>query len=138
MIARADIDTSSFVELCDSNDRARWLAMRRSGIGASEAAVLIGEHSRLTLARLVAEKRGKLPDEDAKEFLEWGLRHEPTMRAAYSEERYAGRITRPAGKLLRSVEHPWALATLDAALDQGVDDPAVIADAADALLGIKL
>jgi len=100
--------------LCDSTDRPRWLAMRRSGIGASEAAVLVGEHSRLTLARLVTEKRGMLGDDDATtEFLEWGLRLEPVIIEAYSSARYAGRAAQRAGRLLRSIEHPWALATLD-------------------------
>lgn len=104
-----------FEELCDSGDRDRWLAMRRSGIGASEAAVIVGEHSRLNLAHLVAEKRGLLPQtDDTREFLEWGLRLEPVMIEAYSSSRYAGRKARKAGKLLRSTEHPWALATLDA------------------------
>lgn len=104
-----------FIELCDSEDRDRWLAMRRSGIGASEAAILIGEHSRHTLSWLVAEKRGLLPvDAEAREYLEWGLRHESTMRDAYASPRYAGRAVRPAGKLLRSTDHQWALATLDA------------------------
>lgn len=103
-----------FETLCDSTDRGRWLAMRRSGIGASEAAVLVGEHSRMTLARLVAEKRGLFGDDDeTKEFLEWGLRLEPVIIDAYSSARYAGRLSRRAGKLLRSTAHPWALATLD-------------------------
>lgn len=111
----ADPDGSAFVELCDSTDRARWLAMRRSGIGASEAAILVGEHSRHTLSHLVAEKRGLFGDDDeTKEFLEWGLRLEPVMIEAYASSRYAGRHAVRAGKLLRSVDHPWALATLDA------------------------
>jgi predicted phage-related endonuclease len=105
----------AYVELCDSTDRGRWLAMRRSGIGASEAAIVVGEHSRHTLSRLVAEKRGLIGDDDeTKEFLEWGLRLEPVMIEAYSSARYAGREAHRAGRLLRSAVYPWALATLDA------------------------
>ena len=100
--------------VCDSSDREAWLAARRTGIGASEAAVLVGEHAWLDLARLVAVKRGLLDEPEGVERLEWGLRHERTIREAYASPRYSGRETRPAGQLLRSVAHPWALATLDA------------------------
>lgn len=111
----AALSTAPFVQLCDSNDRDRWLAMRRGGIGASEAAILVGEHSRHTLSHLVVEKRGLLPQSDEeKEFLRWGLLLEPVMIEAYSSDRYAGRPAKRAGQLLQSTMHPWALATLDA------------------------
>jgi putative phage-type endonuclease len=100
-------------EVCSSRDRDAWLAARRTGIGASEAAALIGEHAWLSLARLVGEKRGLFTDDAAVERFEWGLRHEPTILAAYSSTRYAGRETKPHGTLLRSLAHPWAIATLD-------------------------
>lgn len=105
---------TSYTTVCDSTDRPRWLAERRTGIGASEAAVLVGEHAWLDLARLVAIKRGLLEEPEGVERLEWGLRHERTIREAYASPRYAGRETRPAGQLIRSIAHPWALATLDA------------------------
>lgn len=105
-------DTYS-TEVCSSRDRDAWLAARRTGIGASEAAALVGEHAWLSLSRLVAEKRGLFADEAAVERFEWGLRHEPTILAAYASPRYAGRETLAHGKLLRSAEHPWAIATLD-------------------------
>lgn len=40
--------------------------------------------------------------------------------------------------LANDLDTPVMLATLDAALDRGVDDPQLIIDAADALLGVKL
>jgi len=40
--------------------------------------------------------------------------------------------------LANDLDTPVMLATLDAALDRGVDDPQLIADAVDALLGVKL
>lgn len=100
-------------EVCDSKDRDAWLRARRTGIGASEAAALVGEHAWLDLSRLVAIKRGLVDEPDAVERFEWGLRHEATIREAYASARYAGRETIAGGKLLRSTEHPWALATLD-------------------------
>lgn len=98
-----------------SDDREAWLRLRRSGIGASEAAALFGEHRWLSFGKLVAQKRGLLDDDAGEaERLEWGLRHEPTILSAYSSPRYAGRPAERDGRLIRSAVHPWALATLDA------------------------
>lgn len=98
-----------------SDERAAWLRARRTGIGASEAGALFGEHRWLTLGRLVAQKRGLLEDDAGEtERLAWGLRHEPTILAAYSSPTYANRPAKRDGRLLRSVTHSWALATLDA------------------------
>ncbi len=107
------IDPSICTVVGDSRDREGWLRTRRTGIGASEAAVLIGEHAFMTLSRLVAIKRGILAEPDGIERFEWGLCHERAIREAYASERYAGRPTSESGRLLRSVAHPWALATLD-------------------------
>ena len=105
----------------DSADRAAWLRVRATGVGASDAAAVVGESRWKTAARLWAEKRALLEAEDEEiseadtpEFLEWGHRHEATMLVAYSSERYANRPSERAGLLLRSTVHPWALATLDA------------------------
>jgi putative phage-type endonuclease len=97
-----------------SDDRERWLAARRSGIGASEAAIVMGESRWKAPPRLWAEKVGRVVDEAAGEYLEWGLRHEPTILAAYASERYSGRRVVRAGTILRSTIHPWAMCTLDA------------------------
>lgn len=47
-------------------------------------------------------------------------------------------LTQLRHSLANDLDTPVMLATLDAALDQGVDDPQLIAAAADALLGVKL
>lgn len=120
MSAAEQIVSAPYVEIGDSRDRAEWLRVRASGVGASDAAVIVGESRRKSAAMLFAEKRAGLEpdhepeDGDASEWLEWGLRHEPTILAAYSSERYAGRPARSAGLLLRSTIYPWAVATLDA------------------------
>lgn len=101
--------------VCDSRDREAWLAARRSGVGASEAAALMGDDPRCSLVQLWLRKvREEPPEQPSAEYLEWGLRHEPTIIEAYSSERYANRPALPAGQLLRSEAHSWALATLDA------------------------
>lgn len=117
-----DVASGPYVAIGDSRDREVWLRIRHTGVGASEASIVVGESRRKSVPMLFAQKRAGLEPElgeetedgDAPEWLEWGLRHEPTILAAYSSERYAHRPAWSAGQLLRSTAHPWALATLDA------------------------
>lgn len=97
---------------------ADWANRRRSGIGASEAAIMIGEHPRHGEggpAELWVWKtgRGEPDDLDELENVQWGHRMEALIIEAYGEQRYAGRKVRRSGAHLRSRKHPWALATLD-------------------------
>lgn len=99
--------------ICASHD-ATWLAHRRKGIGASEMPIVIGlRPGRLALW---SEKTGKSerPDLDG-EWIEWGHRLEPIIIDAFAER--TGWRTRRNGNLMRSIEHPWALATLDAEVE---------------------
>lgn len=95
-----------------------WAARRRLGVGASEAAIMVGEHPRHGEggpAELWVWKtgRGEPEDLDELENVQWGHRMEALVIEAYGEERYAGRPVRRSGQHLRSRAHPWALATLD-------------------------
>lgn len=103
----------AFTAVCSSRDRTHWLESRKSGIGASEVAALIGVSRWASPLSLYAEKAGiaDAPDLDS-EAVEWGTRLEPAIIAAFGER--TGRDVEPCGFLLRSTEHPFALATLDA------------------------
>jgi putative phage-type endonuclease len=107
---------SAFYEsIGDSSDRATWLLLRRTGIGASDVASILG-CGFSTAAELWAEKTGRAEPDDlsAVERIQWGNRLEQVIIDAYSESTYSGRSSQRAGKLLRSKLYPWALATLDA------------------------
>lgn len=101
--------------IASSKDRDEWLDLRRQGLGASDIASVLG-CGFISPAELWAEKTGREEPRDLSdlEWIDWGLRLEPIIVAAYSEPRYAGRPASPSGTLLRSKAHPWALATLDA------------------------
>jgi putative phage-type endonuclease len=105
-----------------SHVRQDWLRARRTGIGASEIAAILGE-SRWGDAGTIYARKVATTDDAEGEWLEWGLRLEPVILEAYSSARYAGRYATRDGRLLRSREHPWALCTLDAwtALDGMLD-----------------
>ncbi len=96
--------------------REEWLASRATGIGASEVASILGVGFQ-TPADVWLRKVGLAKDEDLAaevERIHWGNVLEPAIIAEYGAARYADRETRRSGMLLRSTEHPWALATLDA------------------------
>jgi putative phage-type endonuclease len=96
-----------------SSSRSEWLAARRTGIGGSEIAAVLGESRWGDAGTVYASKVAPSPDE-SHEWLEWGLRQEPVILEAYASSRYAHRPrTDRDGRLLRSKEHPWALCTLD-------------------------
>ena len=105
---------SAYISLkVTSAERARWLRIREGGIGASEAAAMMGEGRWLSAAQLWARKvRGE--ESTAGEAAEWGLRLEDAIRDAYSSDRYAGRASEADQRLVRSAAHPWAICTLDA------------------------
>jgi putative phage-type endonuclease len=88
--------------------------MRRGGIGASEMPILLGESEWGSVLSMWAEKRGEYqkPDEDS-ELMELGRELEPSILRILGKRsgvRYHDTLSR---KLLRSLVHPWAIATPD-------------------------
>lgn len=98
--------------VCSSEDRARWLDLRSTGIGASEIAAVLGESRWKSPLALYAEKTGESSESSDNEAMFWGLRLERIVADVFSER--TGRAVMWSGEMLRSREHPWALATLDA------------------------
>jgi putative phage-type endonuclease len=99
-------------------DREAWLKERESGIGSSEAAAALGLspwQSPLALYLRKIEPGGN-PFEPT-EAMRWGLRLEPLIAQAYSEETGAAlALTQP---FVRSTAHPFMFATLDAIREDG-------------------
>lgn len=114
MVHESDVIRAPFEVVCSSTDRAAWLEARRSGLGASEIAQVLGEAPGAwggALA-LYAEKIGRYArDLSDVEAVFWGSKLEAPILEAYQER--TGRQTCKAGILMRSREHPWALCTLD-------------------------
>ena len=92
-----------------------WLEARRNGIGASEAAAILGLSPYKSLLTLYAEKLELLePDATEREALYWGKMLEEPIARRYAE--VTGRkVQREAPYTLRrSRQHPFMVATLDA------------------------
>lgn len=114
------------VTLCPSNDRARWLQLRRKGIGASECAALIDAHPYMSRAELYAIKLGfdLRDDSDLEpEHAFWGSTLEPAILAGYA--RRSGRRARQHGVLARHPDREWMLCTLDGETTDSANDTAL-------------
>lgn len=93
--------------------REDWLAHRNDGIGASEAAAILGVNPYLSPFALWSEKLGLVDSREESEAMHWGLQLEPLVAEHYATT--TGRIVMadPPYTVHVSVEQPWMRATLD-------------------------
>lgn len=100
-----------------NRDRIPWLAARRSGLGASESATILGLNNWQTPLSIWQEKTSPEPpqEKDIGPKARWGQILEDTVAREVSKTYLAkeGLKIAPTPGLLRHEEHPWLLATLD-------------------------
>lgn len=90
------------------------LEERRSGVGGSDAATVLGLNPYATAYELYLDKRGDAPEEDEnflKEARYWGSRLEAPVADRYAEE--SGYKVQKANQMIRSKKHPFMLANID-------------------------
>jgi len=91
-----------------------WLELRRTGIGGSDVAALLGMDPYTSPAEVYLRKRGELPDFPDSPALaraaRWGHLHEDLIAAEFA--RATGLRTRRIGLICHQAE-PWRLASLD-------------------------
>lgn len=106
-------------DVIETADRASWLAARRSGVGASDVAGILGVSPWTTPFQVwVSKVDGDAPEPEADENMEWGLRLEDVIL-----DEAETRLGPIAGRqsLIRSA-HPgreWMMATPDGFLENG-------------------
>lgn len=93
-------------------DRNEWLKLRNSGLGGSDAAVIMGVNPWKSRLALWAEKTGQLPPEDLSKNkrVYWGQKNEANIADWFEEE--TGKQVRRRG-MMRSCQYPWMLASVD-------------------------
>jgi putative phage-type endonuclease len=103
--------------LCDTDEEPAWLSARFAGIGASEVGALLGMDHRSSPFKLYQEKTGAVEPDDISdvEAVRWGHRLEPVIADDFRERTGRTVIRGRKGRysVLRSRQHPWALASLD-------------------------
>ncbi|AJG21164.1 YqaJ viral recombinase family protein [Cupriavidus basilensis] len=97
--------------------RTDWLAVRRTGIGGSDAAAAVGLNPYKSQLELWLEKTGRDADlpkpdpNDTTEAVYWGTLLEPIVAAAYTQQ--TGHRVRKVNAVLQHPTIPFMLANLD-------------------------
>lgn len=97
-------------------DRKAWLAERRTGIGGSDVAGILGLSLWTTPLAVYLDKIGQAPETDDNAPMKWGRYLEPVIRQAYSDE--TGRTVRTMG-MIRHPVREFMLANIDGFTDDG-------------------
>ncbi|MDP8971176.1 MAG: YqaJ viral recombinase family protein [Actinomycetota bacterium] len=92
--------------------REQWLAARRTGIGASEIAAVLGISPYESPFSLYWRKKLGT-DTPENEQMEWGRRHEWAIAKKFAENHAEFYIENPNDTIWRHPDHPWMLATPD-------------------------
>lgn len=103
-----------YEEIVGQDDSAAWLEARKSGIGASEIACVLGVSPWGSALSLFAQKTGQMepPNLEENEAVFWGNALEEAIIDGYAKR--TGRLVKRFAKLIRSKRWPWMLCTPDA------------------------
>jgi len=102
-----------------NSERAEWLERRKNGIGASDAAAVIGASPYKTNVQLWEEKTGRRnpPDVSDKHFVKYGTQAEEHLRALFALDFPEYRVDYDQfGMIANCPDAPFAFATLDGKL----------------------
>ena len=87
-----------------------WLAIRRTGLGGSDAAAAAGLNPWKSRWELFLEKTGQLPEPEENDRMRWGTLLEPLVADEFV--RQSGLRVRRDNKIRRHSDHPWMLANV--------------------------
>lgn len=110
-----DLFTSTETERKKITNRADWLAERYNGIGASEAAAIVGMSPYKTATELWEQKSLRLEQKDISdnEAVARGIRFEPALRELFKVAHPEWEIEHHPYDMLYQKNRPWLFATLD-------------------------
>lgn len=96
----------------EAQDKAKWEALRKEGIGGSDVAAIMGYSKYKSAYSLWCEKTGQVEPEDIseKEFVIWGTKNEPNIADRFEE--VTGKKVRKCGTLADE-EYPFLHANID-------------------------
>lgn len=98
-------------------NRDAWLAQRRTGIGGSDVAAILGLSPWRTPYQVWEDKTGRSEEQPETPALYWGRLLEDPIRQAYAD-RTGLTVTKP-DRMFTSEEHPFMLANLDGIASDG-------------------
>lgn len=105
------------IKLDDNLTREEWLALRRRGIGGSDASVVCGINKYKSVVELWMDKTGQTVEDEDSEAAYWGRTIEPIIREEFSKR--SGLTVRTVPYMMQHEEYKFMLANVDGE----VDDP---------------
>lgn len=93
------------------NAREDWLQQRRTGVGGSDVAAILGLSKYKTPLQVYQEKRGEIEPQADNDAMRWGRYLEPVVRQAYADE--TGNEVRVIDQLVRHPIYEHMIANLD-------------------------
>lgn len=118
MAAHLD-EHADIVTYLDEIARDDWLELRKQGVGASDAATVLGVSPWRSAYHAWAVRRGLIDPQAATPAMVFGQELEPLVYRRY--EQATGRPVVPASVLVRAREHPFMLCTPDAYTCDGAE-----------------
>lgn len=91
--------------------REAWLAERRTGIGGSDVAAILGLSKWRTPLEVYQDKRGEIEPQADNDAMRWGRYLEPVVRQAYADQ--TGNEVRALADMVRHSKHRFMIANLD-------------------------
>lgn len=98
-------------ELRQFKSRKEWLDARRSGIGGSDAAAILGVDPYRSALEVYCDKIGIAEPQADNDAMKWGRKLEPLVAEAYAEE--TGRELNDFGINIWQGSEPWLIASQD-------------------------
>ncbi len=95
-------------------DRAAWLAARKTGIGGSDIAAILGVSPYKSAVDVFLDKSGQTPDSEMNEAMFWGTVLEDVVAKHY-QEITSVKVQR-IGDLIRHPQHTWMIGNIDRAI----------------------
>lgn len=96
------------------NAREDWLQARKSGIGGSDIAAILGVSPYKSAVDVFLDKTGQTPDSEMNEAMFWGTVLEDVVAKHYQEITSA-KVQR-IGDLIRHPQHTWMIGNIDRAI----------------------
>lgn len=95
-----------------------WLEERKSGIGGSDASVILNKNSWKNIVQLWKEKTGREEAEDisGKECVQYGKAMEPLLREQFKINYPEYEVKHEENKIIRHPKYPFLFASLDGML----------------------
>ena len=93
------------------NAREDWLQQRRTGVGGSDVAAILGLSKYKTPLQVYQEKRGEIEPQADNDAMRWGRYLEPVVRQAYADE--TGNEVRVIDQIVRHPIYEHMIANLD-------------------------